>query len=138
MEQDSAARAWHFKQLRWSLQGLASTAASPQRELFPEYALAADELALQFDHWFTVIRSHYEGELSSAQLESLQAIDRKLSTMSRDGAEFDVELWTETALVTSEHWMDIRRLAAAALEAFEWPAEGSFPSDGYRGAATAS
>jgi hypothetical protein len=138
MEQDSAARAWHFKQLRWSLQGLASTGASSQRELFPEYALAADELALQFDHWSTVIRTHYEGQLSSAQLESLQAIDRKLSTMSRDGAEFDVELWTEAALSTSEHWMEIRSLAATALDAFEWPAEDAFPSEGYRGPATAS
>ena len=45
--------------------------------------------------------------------------------MSRDGAEFDADLWTEAALATSEHWADVRRLALSALDAFQWVVNGS-------------
>jgi hypothetical protein len=110
-------RAWHFKQLRWSLKALA-TAGSLQPSLFPDQVRTPDELAFDFDHWLTVIRSHYETELTAAQQDALSAISRKLATISRDGAEFDVELWTDAALTTSEHWDDVRRLASLALEAF--------------------
>ena len=94
---EQALRSWHFKQLRWSLQALAA-AGSDQRPLFPDSVVTADELALDFDHWAAVVRGNYETELSTSQTESLAAIDRKLATMSRDGVEFDVELWTEAAL----------------------------------------
>jgi hypothetical protein len=40
--------------------------------------------------------------------------------MSRDGSEFDVDLWTDAALSTSELWADVRRQALAALDAFGW------------------
>ena len=43
-------------------------------------------------------------------------------SMSRDGAEFDLDLWTDAAVAGSEQWTDVRRLAAAALDAFDWPA----------------
>ncbi len=124
MDDVNALRAWHFKQLRWSLQGLAG-AGSSQRQLFPEFALAADELAFDFDHWLAVVRANYDEALTAAQLEPLLAIQRKLATMSRDGADFDLDLWTEAALATSEHWIEVRRLAMAALEAFEWPLDES-------------
>src|SRR5262245_56261277 len=102
-------RAWHFKELRRSLRGLA-TAGTDQQVLFPDFVMTADELALDFDHWGCVIRSNYHQELSASQLESLGEIDRKLATMSRDGADFDVELWTDAAMRGSEHWADVRRL----------------------------
>jgi hypothetical protein len=41
--------------------------------------------------------------------------------MSRDGADFDADLWTDEAIRTSVHWRDVRALAAAALAAFELP-----------------
>ena len=119
--EEIALRSWHFKQLRWSLQGLA-TAGSEQRALFPDLAVNADELAFDFDHWASVVRDHYEDELSASQADSLAAIGVKLATMSRDGAEFDLELWTDAAVISSEHWADVRRLAMAALDAFGWPA----------------
>ncbi|MEP6915663.1 MAG: hypothetical protein ABJC89_08450 [Acidobacteriota bacterium] len=122
-----------FNQLRWSLQGLA-TAGSEQRALFPETVPKADDLAFDFDHWASHVRSSYEEELSATQTESLAAIEEKLATMSRDGAEFDVELWTEAALRSSDHWADVRRLAASALEAFDWPIEPPVPSPGDGGA----
>jgi hypothetical protein len=117
MTDENAQRSWHLKQLRWSLQGLAA-AGSEQRTLFPDHAAKPDELAFHYEHWASVVRGHYEGELSPAQIESLAAIDRKLATMSRDGAEFDADLWTEAALNSSEHWADVRRLASSALDAF--------------------
>jgi hypothetical protein len=122
--EENASRSWHFKQLRWSLQALAG-AGSVQRTLFPDHAVSADELALDFDHWASFIRDSYEHELSEPQAESLAAIERKLTTMSRDGAEFDLELWTDEGLRTSEHWTEIRSLATLSLDAFGWPVDQS-------------
>ena len=45
--------------------------------------------------------------------------------MSRDGAEFDAELWTDAALTGSVHWAEVRTLAAAALAAFDGPEAAS-------------
>lgn len=123
-DDNDALRAWHFKQLRWSLQTLAS-AGSTQRELFPEHAHRPDELAFDFDHWLAVVRGLYAGDLTAAQHEALSAVEGKLSTMSRDEAEFDLDLWTDAAVATSEQWAEVRRLAAGALAAFEWAVEGT-------------
>ena len=136
MPEDDGQRSSRFNQLRWSLQGLA-IAGSEQRPLFPEYVPDADDLAFDFDHWASVVRSSYEGDLSRPQTDSLGAIEQKLATMSRDGAEFDVELWTEAALSSSEHWADVRRLACAALEAFAWPVECPPSNPVERGTASA-
>jgi hypothetical protein len=119
---DNALRLWHFKQLKWSLQGLA-TATSEQRPLFPDYVVRVDELAFDFDHWAFVVRSNYLQDLSRSQADSLAAIDHKLATMSRDGAEFEPDLWTDEALGSSVHWANVRELAATALESFGWPIE---------------
>jgi hypothetical protein len=116
--EDNPQRTWHFKQLRSSLRSLAA-AGSGQPSLFPDQTRTPDELAFDFDHWLDVVRSNYEGELEAAQAEALDAIAKKLSTMSRDGAEFDVDLWTEAAFGTSEHWAEVRRLADAALKVFD-------------------
>ena len=126
MTEHDAQRAWVFKQLKQSLQALAA-AGSDQPALFPDYRASADELAFGYDHWRQVVRSTYDADLSEPQTNALDAIDRKLATMSRD-AEFDVDLWTEAALSTSEHWSDLRRLAAYALDALGW-SDGSSPED---------
>jgi hypothetical protein len=118
-ESDHARRPWHFRQLKWALQALAQ-AGSGQPTLFPEQTPTADDLAFGFDHWTSIVRQNYGAELSGDQDAALDAIARKLTTMSRDGAELDADLWTEAAVATSEHWMDVRRLALSALDAFEW------------------
>ena len=110
----------HLRQLRWSLQALAES-GSGQRALFPEAAPGADALALEFDTWSEVVRTNYEADLTPAQRDALDALERKLETMSRDGAEFDAELWTDAALTGSVHWADVRVLATAALAAFNGP-----------------
>jgi hypothetical protein len=117
--EDPPQRAWHFKQLKWSLQALAQ-AGSPQPSLFPEQAPGPDDLAFGFDHWSSLVRDVYAADLSSTQVTTLDAMTEKLNTMSRDGSEFDVDLWTEAALRTSEPWADVRSHALAALVAFGW------------------
>jgi hypothetical protein len=118
-ESDDAQRAWRFRQLRWSLQALAG-AGSDQQSLFPDRVSSADDLAFDFDHWCSVIRSAYDDGLTAAQSSALDALARKLATMSRDGAEFDVELWTDAAVRSSEHWAEVRQLACGGLDAFGW------------------
>jgi hypothetical protein len=109
----------HLRELRRSLIALART-ASDQLALFPEDAVSAGRLALEFDRAASTVRGEYDGDLSNAQTGALLAIEQKLATISRDGAEFDPELWTDAALVESVHWADVRRLATAALETFGW------------------
>ena len=122
-------RARDFHQLRRSLRSLAA-AGSDQRTLFPDDVIAPDQLALDFGHSALVVRGHYESDLSEEQADALATLDQKLVTMSRDGAEFDADLWTDAALRTSEHWGYVRTLALSALEAFGWVTE--LPSDDVR------
>jgi hypothetical protein len=127
MPEENVDRAADFKQLRWSLQALAA-AGSSQPNLFPDHARKAGELAVDFDRCASLVRAEYERELTRARVDALAAVADKLAVIARDGAEFEVDLWTDEALTSSEHWTDVRRLAAAALEAFGWGVESS-PSD---------
>ena len=117
-------RAWHFKQLRWSLQALAAS-ASEQRSLFPESAATPDELALDFDHWAAVVRDRYGLDLDPAQSVALAAIEQVFSRMSSDAVELDADIWSDAAVRASDDWISLRRLATEALEAFGWPLETS-------------
>ena len=121
MNDDTLERDQAFRQLRHTLRALAMAGAE-QPTLFADLATSAQALASHYDQSAAVVRAEFEGDLSSAQLDALAAIDRKLATISRDGNEFDADLWTDAALRTGEPWSDVRRLAAAALDAFGWPA----------------
>lgn len=122
MNADVPERDSDFQQLRRSLQSLAAS-ASVQRSLFPESAVTADELALDFDHWVDVIRANYGDELEDEQRLSLQAIDDAFATMRRDAADLDADVWSEAAVRSSEAWVTLRVLASEALRAFGWPIE---------------
>ena len=113
-----------FRHLRLSLRGLA-TAGAEQGVLFSDLASSAQDLASHYDQSAAVVRADHDSELSAAQADALTAIDRKLATMSRDGDEFDADLWTETAVRTGEDWAELRNLALAALESFGWPTDGT-------------
>jgi hypothetical protein len=91
-------------------------AGSAQRALFPDENVSAVELVRAFDQRALAVRDSYDDRLSARQLESLTALEKKLSTMTRDGAEFDADIWTDEAVRTSEHWAEVRNLAAAALD----------------------
>ena len=93
--------------------------------LFPDFVAAADELALELDHWATLVLESYGQDLTEPQTTSLKALHHKLATMSRDGAEFDADLWTEAALGSSAHWHEVRILAIAVRDAFGWSADAS-------------
>ena len=93
-----------------------ATAGSGQPALFPDEDITAIDLVRDFDQRASVVREVAE-QLSASQVESLTLLEQKLSTMSRDGAEFDADIWTDEAVRTSEHWAEVRNLAAAALDA---------------------
>jgi len=111
-EQDSADP---LRELTLVIRRLAA-AGSGQPALFPDENISAIELVRDFDQRASVVREAGDGQLSPSQLESLTILEQKLSTMSRDGAEFDADIWTDEALRTSDHWADVRTLAAAALD----------------------
>jgi len=121
-------RVWHYKQLKWSVQALALRAPE-QLVLFPDFVATTDELALELDHWATLVLERYPEGLNEAQESSLKALHQKLATMSRDGAEFDADLWTEAALGSSAHWHEVRTLAIAVRDAFGWSAESEPPTE---------
>ncbi|MBA2304733.1 MAG: hypothetical protein H0W08_19160 [Acidobacteria bacterium] len=122
LENDQPEKESQFRNLKWSLQALA-VPPSEQLALFPDYAAKVDDLAVDFDKWASVIRTNYETDLTSTQTESLTAIERRLSLISRLGTEYDPDIWTEAALGKDEYWAAIRTLAATALEAFGWSVE---------------
>ena len=101
-----------------------SDAGSAQPALFPDDAVSAGELVRDFDQRAQVVREACDDELSPAQIQSLTALEHKLSTMARDGAEFDADIWTDEAVRTSEHWAEVRALAAAALDEFSGEPKG--------------
>jgi hypothetical protein len=128
-------RSWHFRQLKWSVQALALRAPE-QLVLFPDFVATADELALELDHWATLVLEKYPDELSDPQPETLRALHQKLETMSRDGAEFDADLWSEAAISSNVHWQEVRALAIAVRDAFGWSVESeptAEPGDGTTG-----
>jgi hypothetical protein len=95
-----------------------AAAGSGQPALFPDENISAIELVRDFDQRASVVREAGDDQLSPSQAESLTLLEQKLSTMARDGAEFDADIWTDEALRTSEQWADVRNLAASALDAF--------------------
>lgn len=101
-----------------SLKALASE-PSDQLALFPESVRKAGDLAARFEISLRALGDDGAGELSRAQLDALEALGARLATVSRDGAEFDADLWTDEAVSTSVHWRDVRGLAKAALDLFE-------------------
>ena len=100
-----------------------AAAGSGQPALFPEESMTAGELVRAFDQRALAVRDGYDERLSSSQLEAVTALEKKLSTMSRDGAEFDADIWTDEAMRTSEDWAEVRQLAASALDTFSGSAE---------------
>jgi hypothetical protein len=101
-----------------SLKALASE-PSDQLALFPESISKVGDLAARFDARLRAVRDDVPGELTREQIDALETLSARLATISRDGVEFDPDLWTDEALRTSVHWRDVRALAQAALDAFE-------------------
>ena len=95
-----------------------ASAGSAQPTLFPDENVSPGDLVRDFDQRASAVRDANDASLSPSQLDALTVLQNKLTRMSRDGAEFDADIWTDDAVRTSEHWAEIRRLAAATIEEF--------------------
>src|SRR5947209_10169262 len=108
--------AWTVVRLRHSLQALAIP-AEIQLALFPYFVCKADELALDFGHWYDVVRSNRPDDFTLDQWATLETIDRMLHEMSRHG---HAHRWTDDAVRASPEWDTLRTLARDALGALGW------------------
>ncbi|HEX5726045.1 MAG TPA: hypothetical protein VFX98_11305 [Longimicrobiaceae bacterium] len=106
------------QQLMWAVQALAQP-ADVQPTLFPPFVVAADELALDFDHWREVAEGAVGASWSQGQRSALAALDRMLAEMSEPG---EPELWLGDECLRHPQWSEVRQLAQAVLSAFGWPA----------------
>ena len=107
-----------LERLKHSLQLLAAP-VEQQLLLLPSYICRADELALEFSHWYEVVLDNYRVEMTGEQLSSLAAIDQEFELLTRAGKEN----WTEASLRSSTEWQNLRILAARALQMFGWKIE---------------
>ena len=99
--------------------------ADLQLARFPDFVVAADELALDFDNALLIFRQA-SPVLTPIQVARLQAVDTLLDHMS--GAA-QAHLWTPEALRTAPEWVTVRGCAQAALAALGWPFEPPPPTD---------
>jgi len=103
---------------RWSLQALAAP-AEIQLQLFPDFDWKVDELAIEFDQWYQVMKRRRTAFTIRAQ-KLLEDLNRKLDEIS--GPE-NSRYWMEDTLRTDTTWETIRDLARLALGAIGWPIE---------------
>jgi hypothetical protein len=101
---------------KWSLQALAAP-AEVQLQLFPDYIWKVDEIAIEFDQWYQVMKRR-RSFFSSKQKRLLENLNRKLDDIS--GPE-NLHFWLEDALRTDAVWEAIRSLARIVLAALGWP-----------------
>ncbi|MFX0169735.1 MAG: hypothetical protein ACFE89_10320 [Candidatus Hodarchaeota archaeon] len=101
---------------KWSLQALAAP-AEVQLQLFPDYSWKVDELAIEFDQWYQVMKRR-QSYFSTKQRRLLEDLNRKLDDIS--GPE-NLRYWLEDALRTDAVWETIRKVARKVLEALGWP-----------------
>ncbi len=109
---------YSMTRFRWSLQALAAP-AEVQLQLFPDYDWKVDELAIEFDQWYQVMKRRHSLFTAKAR-KLLEDLNRKLDEMS--GPE-NSRFWLEETLRTDAAWEVIRDLARHALGAIGWPIE---------------
>lgn len=102
--------------LKASLQLLAA-AAHDQVVHFesPDFDSKTDEMALDYDHWSTAVRSFWK--LSDRQMALLEAINGYLESLS---GEDNIAFWSDQALFDDPRWEEVRTMAKATLESFGW------------------
>ena len=111
--------------LREVLQALAAP-AEQQIARYPQVAVTADELALEFNDALLLLESEAI-KLNGDQLAMLLALDAFLNQMS--GAE-RAELWTSDALRSAPEWIEVREASREGLAVFGWPPDPLPPSRG--------
>lgn len=109
---------YSMSRFRWSLQALAAP-AEVQLQLFPGLDWKVDELAIEFDQWYQVMKRRRSLFPVKAR-KLLEDLNSKLDEMS--GPE-NSRFWLEDTLKTDVAWEMIRDLARHALNAIGWPIE---------------
>ena len=120
-EIDPADPGWQaacLSRLEHAVQRLA-LAASDQVAQYPEWVAraTADELALDFGHWFEVCASILEDSGEDDGLALLRAIYDTLDSFS---GEQNAARWTIDALAKDPIWARLREQAREALAHFGW------------------
>lgn len=96
--------------------------ADRQRALFPDFAVAGDELAIEFDEALKDFQNHKSAP-SLVQVDAIHELDGYLEALS--GPQHS-NFWDDLG---DRRWERVRTLAASILAAFEWPNECP-PKDG--------
>lgn len=76
-----------------------------------------ENLVVEFDEAYTAFIEGCDALPAEPQLEALQSVDARLSSMVRAA---DASLWTQRGHCQSPCWSEVRALAAAAMRAFGW------------------
>jgi len=109
---------YSMQRFRRSLQALAAP-ADIQLQLLPDYLWGVDEIAIEFDQWYQVIKRR-RTIFSKKQRSILEDLNKKLDEIS--GPE-NLRYWMEDTVRNDIVWEDIRLLAKNALDAMGWPHE---------------
>lgn len=92
-------------------------APGPKRESIPMNPGRVENLVVEFDEAYTAFIEGCDALPAESQLEAVQAVDARLSSMVR---AVDASLWTEQGHRDSPSWSEIRALATTAIRAFGW------------------
>jgi hypothetical protein len=111
-----ADRKWLTESLRQSLEALALQ-GDQALERMPVETVRADELALEFDNYFTAYRGNFGGELNASQLRALGRVHELLARMS---GRRNSHLWTDEAVTSHERWAEVRNAAKLAIKEMGW------------------
>lgn len=104
---DDGLNPWRRQELIWALRWLA---ADPEAAIAAyDGVVTADEIALDLNHWYEMIRAW--GLLDDPTAEELKAIVETFDAMNDVGPD----LWTDEAIRSSIEWAEQRERARAAL-----------------------
>jgi hypothetical protein len=107
-----------FLRLKHSVQLLALPPEA-QLGLLPLFVCKADELALEFDHWYEVALANFNSDLNVEQQSALEALKQKFGWLT-ENAKGE---WTIEAVKESREWQEVRSLATRILNSFGWAIE---------------
>ncbi|WP_062568833.1 hypothetical protein [Pseudoalteromonas arabiensis] len=101
------------EQFEWALLALAQP-AKVQLGLFPDFANAADELALS---WEEALEDTDLDELPNNARGAIKELDDYMLSIS--GQE-NAELWTNESVSSSVQWAKMRKMASRVIKEFGW------------------
>jgi hypothetical protein len=79
----------------------------------PSNSFSCEELALEFDDWYSALIPTHEKELSARQTACLSALHSYFDKIS---GEENAVLWTQNAMINRQEWDDIRLIARMAID----------------------